>query len=538
METKQNEVQQTGTPVQQETTPAQQETTPVQPEAGAQKPQGKGPKKGKKLFSNKMKRGGMTTLMTVVFIAIIVALNVVVSALTERFPSMDIDLTAQGLNTLSDQALEIAKGVEEDTVIYLIGTEEAYEQNQLYSSYGLEYSQVASLARRLAEANSHISVQFIDPDTNPQFISDYADDNLTSGKVLVKTDKRYRVLGVSDMFSLETDQNTGDYNTYSMVDSALAGALEMVNMEQVPVIALVTGHGEMLTTSNMGSFISMMEDQNFQVEEVDLLTQELPEDTQVVMLPTPTTDYSSAELDKLRAYLNDTTRKEPTTLVATCYPSQGELPNLAAFLEEWGVSVEPGVVAESDTNQMVVADPTGVLVTPNEDLLSDNTYDRLVSYYGSPLRLLFDANNEITTYEMWTTANTAYVVTEDTTEEEVANPETSSQLVATLSSKMVQIDSSTVTRSVMVFGSSNIFTDDFMNTNAFGDREYIRDMLLYLTANDGSKVTVSTQRVETNTMDVSASRGTIDFLGILFTAGLPVVILAAGLIIFLKRRHL
>ena len=56
---------------------------------------------------------------------------------------MDIDMTAQGLNTLSDQAIEIAQSIDEDTTIYLIGSEDAYENNQIYSSYGLEYSQVA-----------------------------------------------------------------------------------------------------------------------------------------------------------------------------------------------------------------------------------------------------------------------------------------------------------------------------------------------------------------------------------------------------------
>ena len=53
---------------------------------GAKKP---APKKGKNPFrSNKFKRGGMATLMTVVFVAIVIVLNVVVSALAERFPSM------------------------------------------------------------------------------------------------------------------------------------------------------------------------------------------------------------------------------------------------------------------------------------------------------------------------------------------------------------------------------------------------------------------------------------------------------------------
>ena len=96
--------------------------------------------------SNRFKRGGMSTLLSVVFIAIVVAVNVGVTALTDRFPSLDIDMTAQGLNTLSDQAIEIAQSIDEDTTIYLIGTEEGYDSNQIYASYGLEYSQVANLA--------------------------------------------------------------------------------------------------------------------------------------------------------------------------------------------------------------------------------------------------------------------------------------------------------------------------------------------------------------------------------------------------------
>ena len=502
---------------------------------GVKKP---APKKGKNPFrSNKFKRGGMATLMTVVFVAIVIVLNVVVSALAERFPSMDIDMTAQGLNTLSDQAIEIAQSIDEDTTIYLIGSEDAYENNQIYSSYGLEYSQVASLARRLAEANSHIKVEFVDPDTNPTFISEYADEDLSTGKVMVQTERRHRVLTVTDLFTIEQDQTTGGYNTYSMVDSALAGALELVNMEDVPVFTIATGHGEMLTSDNMASFISMLEDQNFEVQEIDLLTESIPEGTQVLMLPTPTTDYSEAEVDKLREYLNNTTNPEALTLLATSNPTQGSMPNYEAFLEEWGIRVEEGVVAETNTDRMALADAYGVLVDPSEDYLSGNTYDRLVSYYSAPITKLFDANNGISTYDLWTTSDSAYVVTEDTTEEQAADPDTSSQTVASVSSKYVQVDGSSVTRSLVMFGSSYVFLDTFMS-NAFSDGSFVTDLTLYLTGNDGSNVTVLTERVQTNEMDVTATRSTMDMWGIIFSAVIPVAILACGLVIFLKRRHL
>lgn len=238
----------------------------------------------------------------------------------------------------------------------------------------------------------------------------------------MQTERRHRVLTVTDLFTIEQDQTTGGYNTYSTVDSALAGALELVNMEDVPVFTIATGHGERLTSDNMSSFLGMIEDQNFEVQEIDLLTESIPEGTQVLMLPTPTTDYSEAEVDKLREYLNNTTNPEALTLLATSNPTQGSMPNYEAFLEEWGIRVEEGVVAETNTDRMALADAYGVLVDPSEDYLSGNTYDRLVSYYSAPITKLFDANNGISTYDLWTTSDSAYVVTEDTTEEQAARP--------------------------------------------------------------------------------------------------------------------
>lgn len=518
----------------------QPEAAPQQaPQAPAPAP-GKAPvKKEKKPFNwNKFKRGGMATALSVVFIAIVVALNLLVSALTDRFPSLDIDLTAQKVNSLSDQALEIAKNVDREVTIYLIGTQEGYEQNQIYSSYvqrGMQYSQVSSLVKRLVEANPLISMEYVDPDTNPEFISQYESDSLATGKVLVESDLRHTVLTVNDLFII--NQETGS-TINSKVDSALAGALELVNMDTVPVMSIITGHGEMLSTSNMAAFVDNMEQNNFQVEEVDILTQEIPENTQVLMIATPTTDFSTEEIDKIRAYLDDETRDQQVTLLVSAYPSQGELPNLAAFLEEWGVQVGTGVVAETDSNYAAY-DARGVLVTASPLVLTSNTYSRLLSYYSAPITLTFEENNGISTTPLWTTQDSAYVITADMTEEDAANPETGEQVVASLSSKDVEVNGETYARNVVVFGSSDLFTDNFMGTSAFEDSTYMNDLLLDLTDTDASAVvTVEEEEVETMQLDVSASTGAVSLLGILFTGGIPVVILLVGLGIYLKRRHL
>lgn len=496
--------------------------------------------KGGLFGGNKFKRGGMATALTVVFIAVVVVLNLLVSALSERFPSMNIDLTAQKMNTLSDQALDMAKSVEQDTNIYLIGDQEAYENDAIYSSYGLKYSQVMNLAKRLEEANQKIHVQFIDPDTNPEFISSYAGESLTTGRVLVSTEKRYKVLSVDDMFSMSQNQTTGATEMFSNVDSALAGAIEMVNLDKMPVMTIATGHDELLQPEDMSTFMDMMERQNFDVRQVNMLTEEIPEDTQLLMIATPSTDYTMEEIQKLRDLLGDEERQESISVLVTFYPNQGELPNLTAFLEEWGVSVGAGsVVMESDASRYALADPRCIMVDSSGEAMKEKSYTRLVSPLSVPLEILFTGNGDVGVEPLWTTSDGGFVVTEATSQEEIENPTgTAQQTVATLSSTLTQFGNEFYYRSVMVFGSSNVFSDTFMAT-AFDNAEYLSDLMKFATDTDGSEVSITTERVQTNTMDVTASQNTIMVLGLgVFTIALPLLIMAVGLGVFLKRRHL
>ena len=72
-----------------------------------------------------------------------------------------------------------------------------------------------------------------------------------------------------------------------MVDSALAGALEMVNMDEVPVLTIATGHDEILSSSNLTAFETLLGSQNFDVQEVDFMLEEIPAETQILLIPAP-----------------------------------------------------------------------------------------------------------------------------------------------------------------------------------------------------------------------------------------------------------
>lgn len=110
----------------------------------------------------------MATAFSCIFVAVVILFNVMFGLLVERFPALSFDLTSEQVNTLSEDAKEVAANVKEDVTIYIIGSEEDIMGDVPYSSYGLKYSQVGYLAEKFAAENSYISVQYIDPDANPR----------------------------------------------------------------------------------------------------------------------------------------------------------------------------------------------------------------------------------------------------------------------------------------------------------------------------------------------------------------------------------
>ena len=267
--------------------------------------------------SRKFQRGGMATAFTAVFVVVVILVNVMVSLLSERFPSMNMDLTVNQVNTLSEEALDVAKNeVNYDTTLYLVLTDSWVDYA---AGYGYPYSTLLSLSDKLAEANSKIKVEQIDLEKNPTFVNQYANESISNGCVVVESEKRSRVLGISDLFPAETNQQTGSSSVYNNVDASLASAIKQVNLEEVPVVAIATGHDELLT-SQLESLTAFFEDNTFEVKQFNILTEEVPENTQLLFLPTPNTDYTDEELSKLDAFLANEESTKSRTLLFTSNP--------------------------------------------------------------------------------------------------------------------------------------------------------------------------------------------------------------------------
>ena len=110
----------------------------------------KAPKKKSKKFKNrinksKIRRRGISSAFTAGFIVIVVLINIIVGTLSDRFPSMNVDLTQESMNTLSQKACEIVDKVNVPTKIYILATEAQTKGDFILAEYGIKYSQVGEL---------------------------------------------------------------------------------------------------------------------------------------------------------------------------------------------------------------------------------------------------------------------------------------------------------------------------------------------------------------------------------------------------------
>lgn len=463
---------------------------------------------------------------------IVVVVNLAAWQAARRFPGMNIDLTAQKLNSLSKEVGEIAEKVDRPTTVYVMADEEAAREDGLYASYGIQYSQVVSLLERFEQINPLIEVEFRAPEANPALMSEYAQENLSEGSIVMKTDRRYQVLGISDLFVQMQDTKTGAYSFYFEADSALANALSYVNQEWVPQLVIATGHGEMMDENSRQAFEKVMEQQGFAVSQIQFMTEKIPEETDILWLPTPTTDYTEEEIEKLRKYLSKDNASKNRTLFVTAYPSQGELSRLSEFLEEWGVSIERGVVCERDESRMLLTAEDTIFVEGNRVILGEKEYPLLLAPVSSAITLLFQTNDDIVVSPLWTTSEQAYI------REGEQEQETGELTVASYSYKEYRKADRVAYGNVVVAGSSLALAAPYINTDTFSNQAFLTDLFQKIT-NAHKKSVVMSRQVELNQVDITASRQTINLVGIgIFTVTLPCLILITGGIVFCKRRHL
>ena len=133
----------------------------------------------------------------------------------------------------------------------------------------------------------------------------------------------------------------------------MTSAVMNVTNANPPTAVVLTGYG----VTDVSAYTDTLKTNGYVIEEVDLLTGEIDQDADMLILAAPLTDLSEEVLKKLDTYL-DNNGDFGKNLLYFASASQPELPNLEEFLKEWGIIVGDGYLVETDSAKTYVMGPT------------------------------------------------------------------------------------------------------------------------------------------------------------------------------------
>ena len=221
--------------------------------------------------TTRWKEGSLITLVSFIFIAILVGINLILY----RFPGR-ADLTEGRRHSLSAQSRNILKNIHQEVWIrafFQEGHPTRKKAKEILDNYGT--------------INPKIRYQFIDPDRQPSLAQKYG----------VRT---YGTL------VLESAGRTQSANTAD--EEGITNALLRLNQQKAKKVIFTTGHGERSLQETQREGLSfakgILEKENYRVEEQSLLTGSgLPADTGCLVIAGPRKPFMPVELEDLKKYL-------------------------------------------------------------------------------------------------------------------------------------------------------------------------------------------------------------------------------------------
>ena len=193
-------------------------------------------------------------------------------------------------------------------------------------------------------------------------------------------------------------------------EGQFTSAINFVASGETKKLYYTSGHGEQSFSS---SVTELLEKNNIEGEEVNLLmTNEIPEDCELLILYAPTADISEEEKERILSYMS-----EGGKVFIILGEMEGDAPNLDALLNEYGMQREEGYIADMQRNYQGNYYYIFPEITATGELAEGLSSDMVLLVNAHGLTMTDAARDTISVTEFMQTSSQAYAVTEETQEE-------------------------------------------------------------------------------------------------------------------------
>ena len=320
--------------------------------------------------------------LTVVVIAAVLAVNILFSFVADRF-MWQVDETVTRYTTrpgvsmytnteefmavIRDFAIPMveemnaeraSKGEEPITINIKFCT----ERDKVYAADKLRMIQYTALALQ-KEFPHAVKVEYLNIEQNPSQVQKYkatSSTNIYPHQIIFEFGTEYRVTSY-DYFFLTNDTNSTEHWAYNG-EQKFASLLLALTRAESPIAGFITNHGEKLDACQ--SLRNLVERAGFDVMDIDLSKDEIPEDCRLLICYDPQVDFiglgnpayvegDKSEIDKLDAFLD-----QAYSFMLFVDKDTPVFPVLDEYLEEWGITVARAENAEGEVDTLTVRDQT------------------------------------------------------------------------------------------------------------------------------------------------------------------------------------
>lgn len=495
------------------------------------KPQKEKGKFKKFMKSRKAKHGTVAMAITALVIVMVIVLNIIIGLLVNRFPDLELDLTSNNSFALQDDTIDYVSHLNNDVTVYILMEKDKFEGQGTY------FVQAQKMLNKMAsKSDGKIKIKYVDLTSNPSFTSNYPNVDWQSSSanniVLVESGKQYKVLTLTDCFEYD-EQTYNYYGTYSFtgtkIEQAVVTAILNVTTDDKVVVDMIKGNNE----QDYSSLKSLLENNAYQVNEVSLATGDFDKDAKVAIMYAPSVDLDEKIVEKLSTWLSND-GKYGRSLIYVPTADMGEMPNLDDFLKEWGMSIDRGYVFETDETALVNANSPYAFTVSYGDYYKDNLKNSKIPVVVSESHAV-NITDENTAHALLKTTDKAGVLPIDA-DKSWDYKDAITGNGENVAAEGVMTNEDKKSSRVVVFGSYIMFSDTIMKYNSFNNSAYFMNVINTIADKEDVGITIESKSIDNTELGIT-DVATQNTMLVVFVIVIPIAILVAGFVFWLRRRN-
>lgn len=491
--------------------------------------------------NRKFKYGALAVTLTCVCVALVIACNMIFTSLASRF-GWYVDMTKEQLFELSESTIEVLAGyreAEDLEVKFIFCQEEDLVDQDFY------LRMIHNMVKRFVDEFNFCKVEYVDVYRHPGAVEQYkktSQTNIYTTSLIIACGDSSRVYQRQAFFVFDEDDSStplafdGEYKLTSAILSM---------MGDNPIAYFTTGHSEDTEGSDM---YRLFEEAGFIVKTIDLSKEDPDENALVLVINNPKYDFmgrgqSVNEIDKISKFMNGLGN---LMVFLDTDADNTRFTELNEYLSEWGMKFEDAAIY--DYSNSLTQDGTELVATYVEDGMLGSSLTQPLRDLSSPPKIIVNNARPITSTFVSNTHDlklrrTSAVLTTAADGSAVAVPfgsatnegENGVYNLMMVCEQITVINNVDCSNHVLCAGTSSFADDRYIGNAIYGNRDLIFNAMKAF-GKQNVPIDINFKMFDPEGLDLTAQQA--NQWTIILSAVLPAMVFIAGVIVFIRRRHL